>query len=1041
MTTLKTTLNERPATDTPFAPTSTIAASNVQEAIESAVASAAADLAAHVAAADPHPVYMTAAEVAAAYQPLDADLTSWAGVTRASGFDTFATTPSLANFGSLLTDDATGLITFMTTPSSANLASLLTDETGSGALMFGTSPSITTDIRPATHDGASLGTAALGWSDLWLATGGVITWGAASTPDMTLTHSNDALTIAGSLNAGKLVWNQTDGGGSPLLNLYGSTPAAGAYIYLSPATGTGGNSDFLGGVYCNARTSTGAESIAGTFEWNALDATNGSYDSYFLLYWVTASGLTGVTGTGNSFAPTATNSVSLGSSSLAWSDLFLASGAVIDFNAGDVTITHSADLLAIGGGSVVIGATSVPLTSGSAGAGLAVAGTTAATAGFSASRWSANGNSPAWTLAKSRGAAVGTHTIVQNGDKLGELRFEGSDGTQFIQGISILGVVDGTPGTNDMPTYLSLQTTNDGAAFPTEKLRITAAGNTQPGADNTYSLGVSGTAWSDLFLGSGAQIDWNSDVTLTHSANQMTFAGGNYLFDNSADANNYQIIEARNSSTGTSAVTGIGLISGTASAYLFQRGSGHSADPGALFLQNVVNAPLYLGVNNAQEVVLTSTAFSPSTSDGNALGTSSLMWSDLFLADAGEIDWNAGAIKLLNTGTNYLTVRSNGGRFLTQRGSSSNSWASLHDSYNSGSGGDNYAGYARLYAANADGYCDGWISQYSRGTYAAPTIVQSGDICYLIGAAFHDGTAYRTAASIRGIVDGTPGASDMPGRLEFLTTNDGASGPTTKWIINQAGTLYPGTSNTYAIGSASLPVADLFLGSGAQIDFNSDVSITHSSDSLVVSGGSLFEFSNGSTVLLTTNRTDAHGSDVAVGEHVFYGRDSASNSTYYAACVGWCALNTNGSEQGQLRFYTTQTTIGLRAYIGLGLVVGSPTGGDKGQGTINATAVYDDNTLLTDYVFDHWQDGALSPDDVENARAIAFNPEHLDIDTFTASLIERRALPAMLRRSEWTEETRFSVGELAQRLWETVEIQAVHIAKLNDRLKTLEGLH
>jgi hypothetical protein len=35
-----------------------------------------------------------------------------------------------------------------------------------------------------------------------------------------------------------------------------------------------------------------------------------------------------------------------------------------------------------------------------------------------------------------------------------------------------------------------------------------------------------------------------------------------------------------------------------------------------------------------------------------------------------------------------------------------------------------------------------------------------------------------------------------------------------------------------------------------------------------------------------------------------------------------------------------------------GITVGSPTGGDKGAGTINAQAVYDDNVLLTDYVFE-----------------------------------------------------------------------------------------
>lgn len=40
----------------------------------------------------------------AAYQPLDSDLTSWADVTRASGFDTFTATPTAANLRSLMTD-------------------------------------------------------------------------------------------------------------------------------------------------------------------------------------------------------------------------------------------------------------------------------------------------------------------------------------------------------------------------------------------------------------------------------------------------------------------------------------------------------------------------------------------------------------------------------------------------------------------------------------------------------------------------------------------------------------------------------------------------------------------------------------------------------------------------------------------------------------------------------------------------------------------------------------------------------------------------
>ncbi len=56
-------------------------------------------------------------------------------------------------------------------------------------------------------------------------------------------------------------------------------------------------------------------------------------------------------------APNANDGMVLGSSSLMWSDLFLASGAVINFNNGDVTITHSSNQLDISGGVIVLDAT------------------------------------------------------------------------------------------------------------------------------------------------------------------------------------------------------------------------------------------------------------------------------------------------------------------------------------------------------------------------------------------------------------------------------------------------------------------------------------------------------------------------------------------------------------------------------------------------------------------------------------------------------------------------------------------------------------
>jgi len=58
--------------------------------------------------------------------------------------------------------------------------------------------------------------------------------------------------------------------------------------------------------------------------------------------------------------PNASDGAALGTSSLMFSDLFLASGGIIYFNNTDVTITHSANLLTMVGGGLTMGATAVP---------------------------------------------------------------------------------------------------------------------------------------------------------------------------------------------------------------------------------------------------------------------------------------------------------------------------------------------------------------------------------------------------------------------------------------------------------------------------------------------------------------------------------------------------------------------------------------------------------------------------------------------------------------------------------------------------------
>jgi hypothetical protein len=102
-------------------------------------------------------------------------------------------------------------------------------------------------------------------------------------------------------------------------------------------------------------------------------------------------------------------------------------------------------------------------------------------------------------------------------------------------------------------------------------------------------------------------------------------------------------------------------------------------------------------------------------------------------------------------------------------------------------------------------------------TLGSTALVTNGHTLGIIGFAGADGSAMVRAAQIAALVDGTPGANDMPGRLVFSTTADGASSPTERMrIVSEGHILFNTTDDDANIAGTptSSPVASFKVGSG-----------------------------------------------------------------------------------------------------------------------------------------------------------------------------------------------------------------------------------
>jgi len=104
---------------------------------------------------------------------------------------------------------------------------------------------------------------------------------------------------------------------------------------------------------------------------------------------------------------------------------------------------------------------------------------------------------------------------------------------------------------------------------------------------------------------------------------------------------------------------------------------------------------------------------------------------------------------------------------------------------------------------------DRLVFDKARGTSSSAIKVNQGDIFGLINFRGYDGANFLSGSVIAATADNTTGTNDMPGRLLFYTTADGASAGTLRMSIDNAGAVTFPTIGTTASS------ANAFLNSGA----------------------------------------------------------------------------------------------------------------------------------------------------------------------------------------------------------------------------------
>jgi len=400
-------------------------------------------------------------------------------------------------------------------------------------------------------------------------------------------------------------------------------------------------------------------------------------------------------------------------------------------------------------------------------------------------------------------------TPSTSGEKLGLFGFADVNGRS---GAEISAFSDDTWNLNDYPSRVVISTTSDGAAAPDERLRIDSSGNLILASDtNTFihhpsedviAVTASGT---ERFRVNPSGVNVTGIVTATtYRVGTATTLDASGLSVSAGVVTTTTLRVAAGSAAAPSITpTGdsdTGIFFPSADTIAFGEGGSEAAridSSGRLLLGTSTDTTARLVVKGSAgsgddgiNVISGSTTvgskaaifFSPSTA--GSFSTGSAIKAERLSPDGSDLQFYT-CTALGSSPTERMRIDSSG-RLLVGT-SSSRSWSGISSQLQI----ESTSITSQSIIANTNDTLGGLLALgKSRGTsLGSNTVVQSGDLLGKIHFYGADGSALVQGAAIAAEVDGTPGANDMPGRLVFLTTADGASSPTARMRIGENGSI------------------------------------------------------------------------------------------------------------------------------------------------------------------------------------------------------------------------------------------------------------